>query len=67
MRQLTPDQARQFPCDISKLPMRQLTRIVDGGKKIMFSKLPMRQLTHFPRCSLYRQISKLPMRQLTAT
>ena len=45
MRQLTNKVIKPFICFISKLPMRQLTKVANMIRKPFFSKLPMRQLT----------------------
>ena len=50
---------------ISKLPMRQLTKIYHIQAFTHISKLPMRQLTQMKITLQTQSISKLPMRQLT--
>ena len=52
-------------CVVSKLPMRQLTKLKESEVFIVFSKLPMRQLTKGSELGFDGEFSKLPMRQLT--
>ena len=48
MRQLTEEYEIAQIQELSKLPMRQLTRLKITLIICRFSKLPMRQLTYFP-------------------
>ena len=65
MRQLTFRPLSVRYSVISKLPMRQLTKIKGWYEAGWFSKLPMRQLTFVIISISFLIFSKLPMRQLT--